>query len=455
MNMKRLSTLPLAALMLFALASCDIQINPGEFQLQTPVNEQTRITRDDAWTSYDNGITDDSNHQRYTIDELFALYSDTYLSTMSPSEKDNTQKGFSAFCKASVSDYSDLGDDELYWEIVKVKYTYGDKTLPGSLIWCSHGDEHKPINPRYFIIDSHWTMTGADEFPSKSASPVIALAHMDAVYVCPDQMADGEAQPYLCERITADRTVAMAKAVLGYLNEQGMKPLQICEGYSIGYSQGGASALAVQRAIEQDEAFQDAIGFTGTYSGAGPYSMTVTLEEWAKSADLKFPAAIGLIARAWDTFYSAPEWEKGYSANDYFLSAAFRSSGALDNIDARDANIGAINAKIRSHVTPSTVANLLNAGWDGDTYGFMAIAQDNDLINDPAWKPEHPIVFFHSTEDEVVPRRNTDEAAAAFAGHCPLKVIDQSGDHSSVGVLFYSWLGLQKGFPDEIHKLLK
>ena len=377
--------------------------------------------------------------------ELFNLYSTSYLTGMSESEKANTQLGFEAFCKASISDYG--FKDNPYWVIASVTYSYDAKTLPGSLIYCTHGESKesaKPISPRYFVIDCHWTMTGADEFPSQGAAPVLALAHMDAVYVCPDQMAAGEAQPYLCETVTANRTIAMAKAAMGFLSAQNMAPLMICEGYSIGYSQGGASALAVHRAIEQDSAFETAIGFRGTYSGAGPYSMVTTLNEWSDAGALEFPAAIGLIALAWDEYYS--DLLGSNTAVSKFLSANFRNSGALTQIAARSANIGVINHTIKSYVGAgnATIANLLASDWKNESYKFMQIAQENDLLT--GWTPRHPIVFFHSTEDEVVPYANTQAAMAAFPAELTT-LHNQTGDHSSVGVKFYSWLGLQKGFP--------
>ena len=442
--MKKIAILPVAALMLFGLSACDIEFG---FELASTVNQETTETNDDAWTGYPNGINVVSS-TTYTVSELFDLYSTSYLSGMSDSEKANTQLGFEAFCKASISDYG--FEDTPYWVIASVTYSYESKTLPGSLIWCTHGTSKEnavPINPRYFVIDSHWTMTGADEFPSVGAAPVIALAHMDAVYVCPDQMAAGEAQPYLCETVTANRTLAMAKAAMGFLSAQHMVPLKICEGYSIGYSQGGASALAVHRAIEQDHELEQAIGFRGTYSGAGPYSMVTTLnkwEEWSSTGDLSFPAAIGLIALAWDAYY--PDLLGSNTAVNKFLSASFRNSGALTQIADRSANIGVINNTIKSYVGPgnATVANLLASDWKDASYKFMQIAQENDLLT--GWTPTHPIVFFHSTEDEVVPYANTEAAMAAFPTALTT-LHQQTGDHSSVGVQFYSWLGLQKGFP--------
>ena len=191
-----------------------------------------------------------------------------------------------------------------------------------------------------------------------------------------------------------------------------MAPLMVCEGYSIGYSQGGASALAVHRAIEQDSAFETAIGFRGTYSGAGPYSMVTTLNEWSDAGALEFPAAIGLIALAWDEYYSDQLGTN--TAVSKFLSANFRDSGALTQIAARSANIGVINHTIKSYVGAgnATIANLLASDWKNESYKFMQIAQENDLLT--GWTPRHPIVFFHSTEDEVVPYANTQAAMAAF-----------------------------------------
>lgn len=447
--MNRIKLLFLPALILATLASCEIEFG---YEIVGKVNEETSKTVKGAWSGYPapntaNGITIVSS-QRYTVDELFSRYASSYLTSMSESERSNTRLGFEAYCNASISDYDIPYETEKYWNIASVTYGYEGKTLPGCIIWCSYGPENTPVNPRYVVVDSHWTMTGDNEFPSKGNAPVIALAHMDAIYICPDQMAASEAQPYLCEAITASRTLGMLKAALGFFDDMGMEPLEICQGYSIGYSQGGASALAVHRAIEQDSALEQAIGFHGTYSGAGPYSMTITLNEWkqwSKTGDLAFPAAIGLIALGWDAFY-ADEMGANTAVN-CFLSQAFRDSGALEMIATRSANIGSVNNRLRATMGSGnlTVDKLLAPDWDTNpSYKFMELAGSNDLLT--GWTPRHPIVFFHSTEDEVVPYANSLEAIKAFPANLTT-LHNQTGNHSNTGVQFYSWLGLQKGFP--------
>lgn len=455
--MKHFSILPAAALALLWIPSCDIQIDKDSFQVVSTVDEETTRIADGAWSIYSDlaGITvDEPNTHYYTVSELFTLYSSVYFkdgSGVSDSEKDIFQNGFKAFCNGSLGGYDIPASDEKYWEVARITYNYGGKDLPGKLIWCTHGEAHTPINPRYVIIDSHWTMTGAEEFPSVGTPPVIALARMDAVYICPDQMADGEPQPYLCEEVTANRTIAMVKASLGYLDSIGMDPLQSCEGYSIGYSQGGASALAVHRAIEKDSPLSQAIGFSGTYSGAGPYNMNLTLEKWIENGTLTFPAAIGLIALAWDCYY--PEEVGANSAVNCFLSQKFRDSGALADIAARSSNIGAINAKIAASVGSVNVNQLLAADWDSDSYAFKGIATSNNLL-DGSWYPEHPVVFFHSKDDEVVPFANSTSARDLFKDHCPVTLIEKEGYHSQVGADFYTWMGMQQGFPNAIHELI-
>ena len=89
--------------------------------------------------------------------------------------------------------------------------------------------------------------------------------------------------------------------------------------------------------------------------------------------------------------------------------------------------------------------NLLAADWKTNpSYGFLTIAESNNLLT--GWTPRHPIVFFHSTEDEVVPYANTQAAMSYFPASLTT-LHEQTGNHSEVGVKFYSWLGLQKGFP--------
>ena len=157
------------------------------------------------------------------------------------------------------------------------------------------------------MINSHYTITANSQCPSNITqtydanypdylllSPLVSgntnnIGYPDLSTRCLVIMPDYEGyglsgdrtHPYLAEELTARQVVdgvIYGLQLYQQLNSEGLAlPLNDeWRSFSVGYSQGGAVALAVQRHIEQHD-LSDELHFRGTLCGDGPYDLIATL----------------------------------------------------------------------------------------------------------------------------------------------------------------------------------
>ena len=206
--------------------------------------------------------------------------------------------------------------------------------------------------------------------------------------------------------------------------------------FSIGASQGGSVAMAVQRFIEQNNLTEE-FPFKGSICADGPYDPVATLKYYMKedtgsgheAGELTMPVAIALIIKG--MLDTNPLMMK-YKPTDFFTQL-FLDTGILtiiadkqspslemttDDVKAHLKSL-AKNEKYKNLLTSDGRANLeyvlTSRGWDYMT----KLAKDqelppyeemNDLISalesnnlTKGWIPQHPICLFHSMRDTVVP----------------------------------------------------
>lgn len=92
-----------------------------------------------------------------------------------------------------------------------------------------------------------------------------------------------------------------------------------------GYSQGGSSAMAAQRYIEE-YGYSDELHFLGSVCGGGPYSERIVVESYAKDGKLVLPMVAPLVI---NSLITCDPSMKGYTAADY-LNSTFINTGILD-----------------------------------------------------------------------------------------------------------------------------
>ncbi len=233
--------------------------------------------------------------------------------------------------------------------------------------------------------------------------------------------------------------------------------------FSVGASQGGSVAMAVQRFIEQNNLTSE-MPFAGSVCCDGPYDPVATLKYFMRAdlsaeheaGELTMPVAIALIIKG--MLDTNPLMMK-YTATDFF-SQTFIDTGILDIIankksKALEKTTTDVEKHLKKLAKQTKYKNMLTSkgraklqyvltsrAWeymcalrDGtklpdyeEMNDLMSALESNNLTK--GWTPQNPICLFHSTKDTVVPYDNCKSAKDAFKGNTTLYV-DESNtkDH--------------------------
>lgn len=289
-----------------------------------------------------------------------------------------------------------------------------------------------------------------------------------SVIIAPDYEGYGATShlrhPYLSQRLTAQQVVDALEYGLRLYRQQAAEktvdnPLLPIKSdwrmFALGYSQGAAVSLAVQRHIEE-EGLSEKYHFQGSICGDGPYDLTATMRYYfdddGTSYDavtdhrrgiITYPAVVPLIVRGMcDTYPDlAP-----YTIGD-LLSQQLLDTGVLGWIDSKlytTADIGRmwhsqvetgvdtldrhyspeqmaemfiqvddkVSGRLDKMFTPALFAYMNDASHFSTVPAEAANAQqalhralaENSVTT--GWEPQHRIQFFHSRGDMVVPFGN-------------------------------------------------
>lgn len=234
--------------------------------------------------------------------------------------------------------------------------------------------------------------------------------------------------------------------------------------FSIGASQGGSVAMAVQRFIEQNNLTEE-FPFKGSICADGPYDPVATLRYYMREAtvsgheagELTMPVAIALIIKG--MLDTNPLMMK-YKPTDFFTQL-FLDTGILtiiadkqypslemttDDVKAHLKSLSK-NEKYKDMLTSDGRAKLeyvlTPRGWDYMTKlaeykelpdyeemnDLISALESNNLTN--GWTPQNPVCLFHSLHDTVVPYDNCVSARDAFNNKVTFYLDDRStnSDH--------------------------
>ena len=347
------------------------------------------------------------------------------------------------------------------------------------------------------LINSHYTITADAQCPTHITNTLSAdfpdymllsmllsgshdYSYQDliskSVVIMPDYegygISVGSTHPYLAEALTAQQVVDGARCGLLVYQElvnSGHAP-QLADdwrSFSVGYSQGGAVALAVQRHIEQNDLSEE-LRFRGTLCGDGPYDLITTLRYYLedngnsygvttdhRAGQATLPVVLPMILKG--MIDSDPDMA-GYQLTDY-LTQDFLDTGIMDWLGSKTVtnkqiatawlqqlNNGTTTVNGTAYPAPGTMSQMfskhqvptaLGIGTEDVpwadlskvfTQGFYNYLNDannfNSVPTSPAnayqamhralagnnvctgWEPNHRIMFMHSQYDMVVPYGN-------------------------------------------------
>jgi len=322
-------------------------------------------------------------------------------------------------------------------------------------------------NTQSVLLSCHPTVTSTAEAPTGNAAPENAIKIMTserALVVCPDYCGYGITafmqHPYLVEDITARQCIDAELAALDLISlwDDGLYDNPIASDYYtniIGYSQGGAVALACTKYLESNacpQEVKDKIKLNHTYCGDGPYSPVATVKQYLEWQDtgkvLEYPCVLPLIVMAAKDAYN-DDCMRTVKVEDYF-SEDFLKSDVINMLKSKSVTTADLNNKISAwmgtdektglpRLMPKDLFSEKMLDENSNEHKcLMRALEKNDLTK--GWTPTHKITFYHWTTDGVVPYCNT-QAIFAEGG------IDAGQKNPNINYYTNKFSGFDLGYP--------
>ncbi len=286
------------------------------------------------------------------------------------------------------------------------------------------------------LVYEHGTSGSRFDVPSKDDNQLLSAVIGTYGYICafPDYIGLGISKgfhPYLHPESESWATIDLIKAVKK-LNGQGIV-LYNDQLFITGYSQGGHSAMAVSRGIQEQGLWQ----ITASAPMSGPYSVSKEMKAFTLSdKEYFFCAYLG------DVYLSAMKIYDDL-LKDYNIEVAFKPEYAklIRKFEAEEMSLWDMNTKIISLMKENN-GKVMPKRMFVDSIAKAVLTNEEHPINKALkrmdvcdWKPEFPLKMIYCKGDNQVTYRNavyTDSLMNA-KGAANVSSVDvfTSGDHSS------------------------
>lgn len=314
---------------------------------------------------------------------------------------------------------------------------------------------------KHILLSCHPTVTSNSEVPTGSTPVDGAILRMTdhdggVMVVCPDYCGYGVSSyaqhPYLIHDITARNCIDAVKEAIEKVKkgEFRIDPIlgddHVYElgDYStdiVGYSQGGATALACAKYLESEACPQetkDLIKYRRTTCGDGPYSIRATLNQYVEwgmptpptdptkgkvrgtdwDRDLEYPCVLPLIVAAAKDAYQ-DGCMKTVEVEDFFAPDFLEETNIMTMIRSKSTTTSDINSQVKRiwvdglgrRLRPVDIfsENIIKSDgtYNTETEQYKCLQRVMDWAElASGWNPQHPITFFHLKKDGVVPYKN-------------------------------------------------
>ena len=331
----------------------------------------------------------------------------------------------------------------------RVKYLYSSTdhlgnpvTLSSVLYWNRYKLDGNwyDIIPENICLVEHYTVTSDAEAPSNSY-PVEPHITGNSIVVMPDYLGYGHTakdfHPYLNYDLAAKNSMDALKAAYVICNNHNEKLLSgswnLCV---LGASQGGSNALAVHKYIDTNPSVAKEWRFSHSCCAAGAYSLSKTFETYMRWGTLDYPVVLPMVLKSMQASY--PEIMSGLSEEDFYSDAYLAIKPQIDAmLESKKYTTNEINALFFENLADDSgklhIGSILSAEvMDANSSISKALAicfAKNDLTQ--GWKPVHPVKFYHSSDDNVVPYDNVEAAMASFGTVATLQTASEGLDHTT------------------------
>ena len=272
--------------------------------------------------------------------------------------------------------------------------------LSGKVILPAKG----PIK-RYILV-SHYTIASNKEAPSNIFSLEGLLVKLGYALIIPDYIGYGvtadKVHPYLVMELTARNVLDMYYAVVPFLEKAGCAP-EHDDIYLMGYSQGGATTMAVQHEIEHHD---KPIKIRRVFAGGGPYDIKYTYDQFVETNWASYPCAVPIMMQGMVV---------GNKLN--LDMRTMMASNIYENLDkwvnSKFYTTNQINALIGTKVTSDLLTPTGMNRTSKEVSELYKAMTENSILT-YSWTPEAPVFMFHSMDDDVVPFENAMRAKSKW-----------------------------------------
>lgn len=280
------------------------------------------------------------------------------------------------------------------------------------------------------ILAEHYTITDEKEAPSEVMYSLESIySFMDYVVITPDYIGLGETKnlphPYLHTESAGQVSIDMLFAAREYM-ESMQKPIPK-EIYIVGYSEGGASALACQKITEQRYASE--IPIKHVMAGGGPYDLVASCDHFIKQNESAYPCSIPLLVIGLN-----------YGDNLQLDFTRIFHGKLLEDYPEWFGSKKYSSFKINKFMNTQTISEFMHHDMflpemNPDFRKLYASFKKNSLVN---WKPKNPLLLVHGKTDTYVPFLNAQTAYDSFkAKGCPVELCTTEHGHLATVPYFY------------------
>ncbi len=257
--------------------------------------------------------------------------------------------------------------------------------------------------PKGLIVANHYTIGSNKECPSNAFCIEAIFASKGYAVLMADYLGFGITQdsihPYLHQKSVTRNVLDMIDGAKNYLCVIDREPTSD-DIYLIGYSQGAAVTLGLQKLIEQENLYS----LQKVFAGAGPYCPSATYDYCVRENNMGIPCAIPMLVQGMNIGE-----QLGLNMADFFAEPLL--SNYDDWINSKKYTMVEINRLIgRKPLDEIITASGLDKTQEATNKFYQAL-QRNDIID---WTPKTPLYLFHSTEDDMVPFLNSELLQTSF-----------------------------------------
>ena len=266
--------------------------------------------------------------------------------------------------------------------------------------------------PKRMILVSHYTVCSNGEAPSNCFSLEGVLVKLGYGLIIPDYLGYGitshEIHPYLVMDLTARNVVDMYLAVKPWLKAVDMEP-ENDDIYLMGYSQGGATTMAVQHLIETEyfwEEDPDQIKIHRVFAGGGPYDVKATYERFVTTDTASYPVAVPLVLQGMIL-------GNGLHMQVSDMMQPWLCENMDEWVNSKRFTSAQINKLIGTKVTHELITEeAMNQKSEKVAELYKAMTENSIIAQN--WEPLSSVYIMHSMDDETVPFTNATNAKSRW-----------------------------------------